>query len=907
VGVNNPRRRRGEPSGRPTHVGKIVIALLVASVALALVIAYKFHLNLPSTLITVVLGGGAPAILYLTWALFLVAYFDSRKDELKGLAEWADELASLVAKQWTKETLSRWFNDYSPLSVTWTSANPALTVEWGDVVQAAMRGLASPPPPGTWAEGPQDLETDPQDLEMPGRALADLLERIPTGRLVVLGNPGSGKTMLMLRLMIDMLKRRKDRRDKHPHESEPVPVFVPLTTWDPDHEDLRPWLQKSLAIDYPPLARPFSTDEDPKSVLDALLDERLIVPVLDGLDEMPDDLQHKAIVKINEAMDAAECPRQLLLTCRTDEFARAVGQHGHSYKLDGAAAIELCELNPQQVGKYLSDGGKDVRWDGVVRELGRPTPVGLALRTPLAVSLAVAIYNPHLDERPARKEPAGSQPADEHGQSDRFRLADPAELAARDKAEGRPEVSFEYQFTGLPDPDELRDTKRFPTYTHIEDQLFDAFIPAAYRRSKGWTDEQAKKWLTIIADYLTKQGTTALEWWDLKKELAPRWLVPAVIGGICGLATGVAAAMGSHVGVGIGVGFGVGMLIALSIGVPIGRIKVNGKRYAGPPGPGMAGALGGAVGAIAAGYAHKVGIGHDPTLVSALPEALGIGIGGGASTRPIGGVVGGLVGGFAGGLLEGIGLGLPAGIVNGLGVGMAVALAIWICGRRAPAHQNPEWRPEIGIPGGIVIGVALGLVAWREEGLIAGIIMAVVIGVAASLPFGLRDAETELDTIPSPVEAFKRDLQTFKSTALKAGVAAGCAGFAGGGLSSAFEKAGAKASLLMIVGDGLGIGIASGIVIGLTFGFYHAASPAFMVKNWWLAIQRKAPWQLMRFLKDAHKKTVLRQAGANYQFRHEYLQRHLADPNWTRAIPVRAAGSDPEKPSTEPTTASSAG
>ena len=186
MGVKNPQRRRGEPSSRPTHVGKIVLLLLAASVALALVLAYKFHLNLPQTLITLVLGGGAPAILYLTWALFLVAYFDSRKNELKRLTEWADELASLVARQWTKETLSRWFNDYSPLSVTWTAADPALTVDWSEVVQAAMRGLASPPP-DTWAHGPEDLETQAHDLEMPGRALADLLERIPTGRLVVLG------------------------------------------------------------------------------------------------------------------------------------------------------------------------------------------------------------------------------------------------------------------------------------------------------------------------------------------------------------------------------------------------------------------------------------------------------------------------------------------------------------------------------------------------------------------------------------------------------------------------------------------------------------------------------------------------------------------------------------------------
>jgi hypothetical protein len=38
--------------------------------------------------------------------------------------------------------------------------------------------------------------------------LADVLERVPTGRLVVLGEPGAGKTILMVRLVLDLLARR---------------------------------------------------------------------------------------------------------------------------------------------------------------------------------------------------------------------------------------------------------------------------------------------------------------------------------------------------------------------------------------------------------------------------------------------------------------------------------------------------------------------------------------------------------------------------------------------------------------------------------------------------------------------------------------------------------------------------
>ena len=35
-----------------------------------------------------------------------------------------------------------------------------------------------------------------------------MLARVPTGRLVVLGEPGAGKTILMVRLVLDLLDRR---------------------------------------------------------------------------------------------------------------------------------------------------------------------------------------------------------------------------------------------------------------------------------------------------------------------------------------------------------------------------------------------------------------------------------------------------------------------------------------------------------------------------------------------------------------------------------------------------------------------------------------------------------------------------------------------------------------------------
>ena len=93
----------------------------------------------------------------------------------------------------------------------------------------------------TWATGPEDLAGE-------GGELADVLARVPTGRLVVLGEPGAGKTMLMVRLVLDLLARRA--------AGGPVPFLASVASWNPADQDLRDWLAAQLLIDHPALASP---------------------------------------------------------------------------------------------------------------------------------------------------------------------------------------------------------------------------------------------------------------------------------------------------------------------------------------------------------------------------------------------------------------------------------------------------------------------------------------------------------------------------------------------------------------------------------------------------------------------------------------------------------------------------
>ena len=78
---------------------------------------------------------------------------------------------------------------------------------------------------------------------------------------------------------------------------------------------------------------------------------------------------------------------------------------------------------------------------------------------------------------------------------------------------------------------------------------------------------------------------------------------------------------------------------------------------------------------------------------------------------------------------------------------------------------------------------------------------------------------------------------------------------------------------------GTGIGVPTGLVAGFAAGVgvsFSEAWPSYEVARIWLALRRHLPWPLMGFLADAHRRGVLRQAGAVYQFRHIELQHRLA-------------------------------
>ncbi|MCM3923169.1 NACHT domain-containing protein [Frankia sp. AiPs1] len=745
-----------------------------------------------------------------------VAAASSPRRLSSGLDEVVDRLATLVRHQWEAEAELRRINDPHPLPVTWSEADPELAEEWALATETLRRAVPAPRLTGG----------DDQ--------LADIFAAIPTRRLVVLGEPGSGKTILLVRLVLDLLRRRESGGS--------VPVLVPAASWNPDGRDLRTWLTDRLATDYPGLAGAMPGSRGVCRV-DALLDEGLLLPVLDGLDEIPDALRGPAITRINEALRPAD---GIVVSCREQQFREAVQPGGGAaftrtpMLLRAACAITLHEVNPASVRTYLrrdADSSAD-RWRPVFAALGTDAPVARALRTPLMVGLARTIYNPrHGEHRGA-----------------------------------------------LPDPAELCDRERFPDARAVENHLFDAFIPAAYRRpphprpARSWrrgltpaatySVEQAERWLTFLAAHLQRDlaGTTNLAWWEIPRA-APRWLAGAVVGTVAGLAAGFVAALTPQ----LGAGLGIGMLAALAVALPVRR--ATGDRRKDRLGLRLAaGYLGGLVGGLLTAAVCTVSVGTSHGMLSGVAGALAVGLAVGPSGGLAGGALGGFVGGCAVRLAVGVGQGPIAGLVDGPAIALGVGLAVGLASRDQPAEKL-RWS-RAGLLGGSLVGLCVGLGAGLSVGfgvsprggLVAGLVAGVSAGAAAGFVAGLGGAPADLTRGASPRTLFARDRTTFTAVTCVVGAAI----VVGTALSTGYDVT-------------LGASLAAAVAIALTAGFLQACWGTLAISRVWFALRGHLPWRLMTFLADAHQnRGVLRQAGALYQYRHAELQRRLADRSQVR-------------------------
>jgi len=293
----------------------------------------------------------------------------------------ADLLTEAVYAQWRQEAAERLLLAPEPIPVGWSLSE--LTV--GGPVEAAVGSVdgapAFPPLPG------QSRVTEEQ-LRAGGtrRELFTVYAGIASGRMVVVGAPGSGKTGSAVLLVLDALEHRSGVEDAK-RARVPVPVLVTSYGWDPVTCSVQEWLAGHLVASYSMFAHRGGAAEAA-----ALVAAGNVALVLDGLDEM--DLARRPA-----ALRALSCaPFRVVVLTRSSEMVQAAG----TAWLVGAVAVQLHPVTGSQAADYLQRARtrpSPSGWTQLLSHL-RDNPDSALTRgvcTPLNLTLIRDTYRPDED------------------------------------------------------------------------------------------------------------------------------------------------------------------------------------------------------------------------------------------------------------------------------------------------------------------------------------------------------------------------------------------------------------------------------------------------------------------------------------------------------------------------------
>jgi hypothetical protein len=432
-----------------------------------------------------------------------------------------DVLATLLTQavygQWRKAADERRLVTPAPIPLRWSLSDLDMMGPVAAAVGVPDTSPAFPPLLG-------HATITEEELRAGGgrRELHQLFAGLDSGRIVVVGAPGAGKSGAAILLVLDTLTHR-DSLDDTERARVPVPVLFTVHGWDPNTTSVQDWLRDRLVATYPLLQRR-GGDADAAALVAA---RDKVALILDGLDEMDEALRPAALQALSDA------PFRVVVLTRSQEMIEATSKAW----LVGAVAVHLRDVTGTEAADYLErarTGPPPAGWPGLLAHL-REHPEGVLARglsTPLTLTLLRDTY----------------QAGDDVG--------------------------------------ELLDTSRYSTAENIERHLIARVLPAAYASRPGrpqprYSEAQVCQALTFLAQRMNQDHTRDLSWWHI-----PRWAstMPRIF--TSGLAYGLASGFVLGLVVGLTVGLVEGLTIGLITGLMSGPILgivgwLTGKRAAG--------------------------------------------------------------------------------------------------------------------------------------------------------------------------------------------------------------------------------------------------------------------------------------------------------------------------------------
>jgi adenylate kinase family enzyme len=216
--------------------------------------------------------------------------------------------------------------------------------------------------------GFEELPEESRQILPTGTGATEVFNQIGEGRtLLILGEPGAGKTITLLKLAQNLIARAEE------NVSRLIPVVFNLSSWGSKHQTIADWLVQELWSKY----------GVPKELGKNWVKNQQLLLLLDGLDEVKADRREACVEAINQFMQ--KHGQTEMVVC-----SRIADYEVLSNRLHLRGAIYIRSLTPEQVNQYLDAAGEQL---GAVKTLLNEDPALQELaKSPLTLSIMTLAY-----------------------------------------------------------------------------------------------------------------------------------------------------------------------------------------------------------------------------------------------------------------------------------------------------------------------------------------------------------------------------------------------------------------------------------------------------------------------------------------------------------------------------------